>query len=228
MATCTHRVTTANTAASPLTSGAFTPALNDLLIVFVVASGTVQDPAQLSSSVGTTFTQIARATYNSSTNSVYAFVANKLVISATSQTVTFSCPSDASTGQIIAVCSVSGLTRMGISAIRQYKTRNNQGSGTAPSATFDLTTLTVNPLLGVVGNTVNAATLSPPADWTERADTGYGSPSTGLEYATRDSGFAGTVITWGSNSISGSGTIILEINTSRIPRSVGVGHPFIV
>lgn len=214
MATVTHRVITADTGNTPNASGAFTPSLNDLLIAFVVASATVQDPGALASSIGGfTFSPILRATYASSVNSIYAFVSDALVSSATSQTVSFD-PADTANGTVIMVCSVSGMSRVGTAAILQSAKQDNQAATGTPAPAFSANALTGNPTLGVVGNESNPAALTEPTGWSEGGDTGYNTPATGAEYVFRDSGFTGTTITWGGTSASAFGAIILELDTS--------------
>lgn len=222
MAACTHAIGTADTGNTPNTSGAFTPALNDLLIVFVVLSASTgsTDPC-LTCSTGMTFTNVtgsssAFALFASSVNGIACFVSNSLVSSATSQTVTID-PSDPANGSILFVCRVSGMTKTGLAAIRQFAFQENQAAGT-PAPAFSVAALTSNPTLGCIGNTTaTAATMTPPTSWTEPASTGdlgYGSPTTGGEYCFRDSGFTGTTITWGSSSSTGFASLIVELDAS--------------
>ena len=232
MAAVTHRVTTPDTGNTPNTSGAFTPSLNDLLIVFMTVEASVSDPGNLTSSVGGfTFTQVRAQLFRSSVDSLYCFVSNALVSSATSQTVTTT-PGDAGAGSIISVYSVSGMTNTGSSAIRQSGGQSNQGSGTIPAPAFGGAALTDNCCLGAVANASNPANVAtPPSGWTESQDTGYTTGAvTGLETVFRNSGETGTTITWGSASITAFASIVVELDTSapaaptvkRLP-ALGVG-----
>lgn len=217
MATVTLEINTPDTGNTPNTSGAFTPATLDLLIVIIAASETVTDPAAsaLTSSVGLTFSQITRATYRTSLDSLYMFVSNTLVTAAQaiSQTVTFT-PADTASGTNISVVSVTGMKRSGLNAIRQFAQQINQAAGT-PAPAFALAALTANAAVGAVGNNTNPATMTPPAGWTENGDLGYITPTTGLEHASINSGFTGTTVTWGSASGSTFASIIVELNTSE-------------
>lgn len=217
MAAVTHRVITADTGNTPNTSGAFTPALDDLLIAFVVASATVENPGALTSSIGGfTFSLVTNALYRASSNTIYVFVADALVSSAVSQTVTFD-PVDTASGTVIAVASVSGMSRTGALAIRQSAKQENQAASGTPAPAFSSAALTDNPTFGVVGNETNPAGMTEPTGWTEGGDTGYVTPTVGAEYVYRDSGFTGTTITWGSASASAFGSIIVELDTSAAP-----------
>lgn len=216
MAACTHQIGTADTGATPNTSGAFTPALNDLLVVFAQASATVEATATLTNSTGLTFTQFLRAAF-SAADSVYGFVSDALVSSAVSQTVTFDTAGDPATGSTIFVCAVAGMSRFGLDAVKQSAKQDTGTGGTTPAPAFGASCLTGNPTLGCVGNKSNPAALTPPTDWTEPAttgDLGYDAPTAGGEYVFRDSGFTGTTITWGSTSATAFGAVIVELDAS--------------
>jgi hypothetical protein len=214
-ATVTHRIATASTAnATSYASASFTPAAGDLLVAFVVASGTTATGTMTDSqTVG--FTKVTSAVKNASADTVYAFVSNGLV-AASSMTVTFDCTGDGATGAVIFVASISGMIRTGLNAVAQSATQDNQAASATPAPSFSNTVRIGNPTLGLVGNSSNPAAVTPPTSWTEDAagDTGYNTPPTGGEYAFRDSGFNGTTITWGSTSATAFGAIILELNAN--------------
>lgn len=216
MAACTFKVGTADTGNTPNTSGAFTPAAGDLLVVFLAATVTAEDPATLTSSAGLTFTQIARETYSGTTNSHYLFVSNEAA-AASSQTVSFS-PVDTATGTLICVFSVSGMTKLGATAVRQFATEKSpSGAPTnAPEPIFSLSAITTNPTLGAVACSTNTPTLTAPTGWTEPAggDIGHVTPDSGIEVCSRDSGFTGTNIQWGTVPATQFAAIIVELDAS--------------
>jgi hypothetical protein len=212
-ATVTHLVATVNSGnVTSYPSTYFTPASNDLLVVKVIASNSTST-GTLTSSEGLGFTRITSLSYASFAHTVYLFVANSLA-SNTSQTVTFDCSDDQATGAIIFVMGVSGMSRTGSSAIRQSQVQSGTSGGT-PNPSFSSSALTGNPTVGVVANGTNPAGMTEPTNWTEASDTEYANPNTGGEYVSRDSGFTGTQITWGSSSATTSwGCIIAELDTS--------------
>jgi hypothetical protein len=226
MATCTFAVGTADTGGTPNTSGAFTPALNDLLVVFVQAAATTQATAALTSSLGGgfTFTQFTSVFYSGATHALYGFVANQLVSSATSQTVAFDTSSDPATGTIIFVFRVSGITRTGLDAILQSDT-DTGASSTTPGIDFPSSALTGNPTLVAMANQSNTAGVTPPTNWTENAsgDLGYSNPTMGAECAHRNSGFTGTAVDWASTSATAWGAIGVEIDSSTAAQIISVG-----
>jgi len=192
-----------------------------LLIGFGVGSVTSAATAQFTSSVGLTFSQFAKATYNGSANSLYGFVSDGFVTNAASQTVDFGVSGDETTGTIIFVCAVAGMPTSGLAAVRQFAVQNNGAAAGTPAPAFASLCLTGNVTLGCVGNNAAAAgSLTPPTGWTEPASTGdlaYATPSTGGEYCFRDSGFTGTTVTWGSASATVFGAIIVELAVTQFP-----------
>ena len=213
MATVTHYLsnsTSGNTAA--YTTASFTPTVNDLILVFTVASGE-GNTGTLSDSGGGSYTVVTTARYNSSTATITAFVANALVTTSAGITVTTTYGADAATGQIAFIAGISGMTLTGASAIKQSTVLQNQAAST-PTPVFAANVSSSNTTIGVVGNATNPATLTPPASWTEQTDTGYTTPATGGEYVSRDNGFNGTTVTWASTSASVYGVIMLELDTS--------------
>lgn len=218
MATCTPYAATANTnngTSYPL--NAFTPAVGETLFVFVGTSTSIEPTAAgaLTDDQGGTYHLAAFALRGGSSASLYIFVREQSVASAVAHTPTFTCAGDAAQG-IVALPWGINITKVGSAAVRQTGKQDNQGSGGTPAPAFPAAALTTNPTLGFVTNTTNPAGLTPPTNWTEPAgfDTGYATPNGGGESCHRDSGFTGTVITWGSTSASAFGSLIVEADAS--------------
>lgn len=213
-ATVTHAVNTADTGPTPNTSGAFTPASGDLLVVWAHCPGTLLDTAQLTSSIGGfTFTQVATAVRSTNAR-VYLFVSDALVSSATSQTVDFAVSGDECTGSVITVERVAGMSRDGTDAIRQTAKQDDGSSGTPPAPTFASSALTGNVTVGAVLQN-GLTTITEPTNWTESADQQLDDTADStLESVFRNSGFTGTTITWGSNASSTTAVLIAELDTS--------------
>jgi hypothetical protein len=214
MAACTFAVGTADTGNTPNSSGAFTPALDDLLVAFVIATGTVTDAPTLTSSVsGFTFTTVNRAEWGGNVNRIWAFVADALVSSATSQTVSIA-PVDAATGTIIFVFRVSGMSKVGSAAIKQSDFVSEGAAGSTPSFGI-VNPVSTNPVLLCLGNSTNPAGMTPPTNYTEPAggDLGFASPTCGGEVVFRNSGQTTGLISWGNTS-SAFGIVGLELDAS--------------
>ena len=193
-----------------------TPAVGDLCVVFVVvsentnASPTVTD----NNSDASTYTLITTALKATSVDIVSVFVRDKLFSNTTSTIITANTGSNTS-GELTAV-HLTGMSKTGITAVRQFAKQENQAAGGTPAPAFSSAALTGNMTLGAVGNDTNVAGLTTPAGWTEQADVGQNTPAVGLETVTRDSGFTGTTITWGSTSASAFASIILELDNNPV------------
>jgi hypothetical protein len=224
MATCTLALvgtaSTANTAS--YTTGTFTPAAGDLLVVFAVASATVA-AGSCTGSAGLTFAQADRHFHKAGGgDTLYCYVSNQFA-TAVSQTVTVSVAGDNATGCIIFVVRVAGMQRTGRAAVRQIRGQDNQIAGT-PAPIFGMAPLTGNPCLGFCASGRNPATITSPSGWTEPSggDVGYASPATGGEVCWVNSGFTGTTVTWGSAATTAYGDIIVELTTDG-PAGVAAG-----
>ena len=222
MATVTHLVTTPDAGNTPNTSGAFSPASGDLLVVIVTKEASaLSSPmvsADLTSSVAPTgFTLIRTQGHQSSAAHVGIFVANALTTNTTSRTVTIASGADAGAGTNISVFSVSGMTKVGSAAVRGQGGQTDQAAAT-PAPAFGAAALTTNPCIGAIYNATNPAGLTQPSGWSEGSDTGYTTGQvSGIETAFRNSGETGTTITWGSASASAFASIILELDASADP-----------
>ena len=197
------------------TTASFTPALDDLLIVFVKGRLTLTRPSTMTDSLGGTYTNILALDGPGTNGTMYLFVRDSLTPN-TSMTITWDCTGDTAVAAHIQVARVSGITRTGSDAILQTATQSLQSASTTPAPSFSSSALTGNPTLGAVFNRTDPATMTEPSGWTERADIGNIQATTGSEWVSRDSGFTGTTITWGSTSASLFGSIIVEVDTSAV------------
>lgn len=228
MATVTHEITTASTVqAATYASGSFTPAVNDFLICMVAATDTVA-AGSLTGSAGPTWTRYRSDAFTQGTitTTIYIFVANSLVTSATAQTVTFNCTGDNATGTLIHVVAIGGITRTGTSAIKQAAS-STFASGVVPSTTLTSTSIAGNPLLGVYCAVDTTGTLPTAAgagtNYTAGggATTSYSNPSTRSNYQYWANPTTGqTAVQWSSNTgtsatMSGRHTAF-EIDTSAV------------
>lgn len=194
-------------------TNAFTPNTNDLLVAFVAARTTVAAGTMTSSVGGKTFTKVTSALWGGSANTLYCFVADQLA-NGVSQILTFDCTGDAANSCCIAVLRIKGMTKTGLTAIKQSAKAENAAGSTVPAPVFAGSALITNPILGAVANNSNPAVVTEPADWKEMADTGFSSTIIGMEVAIKDKGFNGTTVTWGGQSPSVHGDLIVELDIS--------------
>jgi hypothetical protein len=113
------------------------------------------------------------------------------------------------------------MSRTGLSAIRQFAVDQNNATSTTPLCTWSVSSLTANACIAAVGYNSSVAQALPMTNWTERADVGYPTPSTALEYFSRDSGNVSTTVSTGNVINSLSAMIAIELNTSTIDRPMG-------
>ncbi len=184
---------------------------NDLLLVFAQTSGNTNTAATCSDNQGGTYTQIDFAANSASANTATWFVRNSLVGTGASTIITVVTGSNTA-GEIVAVA-MAGMSRTGLAAIRSKGKQVNQAAGT-PAPVLSQAALTGNPTIGAVFNASTPAGMTTPTGWTERQDVGQSTPSTGIEVVTRDSGFTGTTVTWGSASATAYASAIVELDSS--------------
>lgn len=214
MATVTHRSTiAATTNNAAVVSGSFTPVVNDLLVAISYHTGKAVAPAVTASANGITFTPVFSVLKAASADVMTFWVATQLVpTSPVAMTVT-STPGTAS-GGAISVFSVGAVTRTGLSAIRGTGSQANQASGT-PAAAMSATTLAGNPIIAAVFNGANPAAMTQPSGYSEAADTGYATPTSGVEAVFLQNPGAGiSTLTWGSSSASAFCSGVVEIDAS--------------
>jgi hypothetical protein len=175
-------------------TGAFTPALNDLLVAIAGVQGTEDAGAYASSDAGKTYSKLGSDTWSAGDRQFYAFVADQLA-DADSQTGTMDVTGNAGTSCAQGILRVSGMTKVGAAAIRQFKILGTQ-TGADPSIAFDNACLTGNPtILAVVRNSATTGAVGAPSGWTTTVDVAASTPGCNVAIFTRDSGFTGTTIT---------------------------------
>lgn len=190
-----------------------TPAVGDLFIVVCGVSANTNTAPTCSDDNGGTYSLITTAQKATSADTMSVFVRNQFLLNTTSTIVTVATGSN--TSGAVHVIAVSGMFRTALDAIVQSARQENQAAGT-PAPAFSASALTGNLTVGAVCNATNPAGMTTPTGWTERQDTGFNTPPIGLETVTRDSGFTGTTVTWGSASASAFCSLIVELDASAM------------
>jgi hypothetical protein len=218
MATVARLMSHCTTNSSPQTTPAFTPAAGDLLVVVHVGDGTSGEPNPTIASTGfvPTWTRIPTAVWVSTTASNngrgVAWVADSLA-TATSTTITINWPLDGSTGNSIYVFAISGMTKTGAAAIKQYVAKPDTVAGT-PTMTFPAACLTSNPVIVYVHDEGTAVGQTPPAGFTELDENIYTVPTVRTECAAANSGITASTITWGVASTGNYNAFGVELDAS--------------
>jgi hypothetical protein len=214
MATVTHLGTaTVDTTAGNRTVTA-TPAVNDLIVIVCANTGrtSAQPPVVTDNNSSGTYARInVSGTKNTSADSLWIFVRNTKIGSASSTIFTATTASDS--GGAIDVFNISGMTLVSTAAVRAVGKQDNQASAT-PAPVFPQAALTGNPCIGAIFNATSPATMTAPATWTEATDLGYSVPTTGFESVFVSSGFTSATVTWGSSSASAFCSLIIELDAT--------------
>lgn len=195
-----------NTRAVP----AFTPAVGDLLVLVLGASGIggAFFPV-ITCDNGISFSFVAGAVPR-----MDVYIADQLVSAAVAHNITLDYTGDPTTGQNAQVLRVSGMTRTGISAIRQILNTDNGVSGTAPAVTLAAACLTSNPTIFAARAAIAAPFFSEPASWTELDDNGFTTPTASQAVCSRDSGYTGSSFTAGATVAASWSAIAIEFDSS--------------
>jgi hypothetical protein len=226
MATGTDAGGTWNTTAGNKTVVA-TPAADDLIVVVHGMSGWASGDDSVvtdnnADGLGT-YTRLGTPTAPLSNGggtacALWFSVRNALVGSATSTTFTVTNTGD--TGGGLSVLRFSGMSRVGIDAILQSIGESTQTEN-PPTITFGATTLTGNPVVLAVMGEDNPPALTSPAGFTEAEDTGWATPTSGIQACWDDAGNTATLFSWSAGALTDHNEIGVELDTTAAP----VGHP---
>lgn len=222
MATGTDAGGTWNTTAGNKTVTA-TPALSDLIVVVHGISGWASGDSSTitdnnSDGLGS-YTRIGTATAPLSNGggtacALWISVRNSLIGSATS--TIFTATNSGDTGGGLTVLRFSGMSRTGSSAIKQSIGESN-ATENPPTITFSATTDTANPVILACMGEDNPLAITPPTGFTEADDTGWATPTTGIEVCWDDSGNTATLFSWTGGATTDHNEVGLELDTSAAP-----------
>ena len=223
MATGTHAGSTWNTTAGNKTVVA-TPASGDLIVVIHGMSGfagaddsTITDN---NSDGNGTYTKIGASplsTGGGTAGALWISIRDSLIGSATS--TTFTATNSGDTGGGLTVMRFSGMSRVGSSAARQNVGQSSQTEN-PPVIAFSGVTLTANAImLGVFGED-NPAGVTPPGGFSEAVDTGWATPTSGVEVCWDDSGNTASSYAWSGGALTDHNEVGVELDTSAVT-SVG-------
>lgn len=193
-----------------------TPAVGDLIVIVTAHTGNTAATAPTDDNSSGTYTQAGTlsAVKATSADTMQVWVRTAL-IAAAAATVFTHAPGTTSGGGL-AVLKVTSMTRTGSDAVRQSAEQDNQASGT-PAPTFAGVALTANAIVTAVFNATSPAGTTIPTNFTDRANVGYSTPTTGLRVASRDSGHTVAAVTWGGASASAFASIAVELDVSAAP-----------
>jgi hypothetical protein len=188
-----------------------TPAVDDMIIIITLQSGSIAQVAPTDNNGGT-YTRVGGIVKNSSADGLDVWMRRDVVASGVSTIFTHA-PGTTTGGGLI-VYKSTGITLNGALAAAKFNYQNNQSSGGTPTPVLNNAAETGHALIGAVFNGTSPATMTPRSSpaYTEDVDTGYSTPTTGIESMHINSGETGTSIAWGNTSASAFGSFILELD----------------
>jgi len=211
-----------NTTAGDKTLAA-TPTAGDLIVIVAASSGLAGGTTAVSDNnadgLGTYVQVDTDRTGFSTTGVLTVWIRNELVRSATN--TTFTAAQNGSSGGGLVVLRVTGMSIVGLSAVRRIgvSSYNTGGQSTVaagtPAPVLAATPLTTNPIITAVANSTNSATtVVQRTGYTEDFDNGYTTPPTGLEVSHLNSGETSATITYGGATASTFASVAIELDAS--------------
>jgi enamine deaminase RidA (YjgF/YER057c/UK114 family) len=201
-----------NTAVYTSAANTTVPAVGDYIVVLVVASDSL-DAAVVTDDLGGTYTRVRQTTFNGGVDQVAIYIRDAAVTTTNPLKTSVDFTGDNATG-----CTWRDFRLAGATGAAVKSGANTGGAGTTPSVALGSAVATANPVIGAVGNKTNPAGITQPSGWTEASDLGYNTPTTGREFADRDSGETGSTITWGSTSATAWGAVVVEFEAASNDR----------
>jgi len=194
-----------------------TPALGDLIVIVAgtsgLAGGTTACSDNNSGGAGT-YTQVdSDRTYGANTGVLTVWVRTALIASASS--TVFTASQAGSTGGGLHVYRLSGMTLTGASAVRSNGGQSGQAAGGTPAPVLNQAPHARNPILIAVQGDANAAVMNPRTGYSEGADAGYNSPTSGLGSAVLNSGENSATLTFGGATTPAFGSVGIEFESQE-------------
>lgn len=213
----THAGSTWTTSAGNKTVIA-TPAANDLIVVVHGmsgwAAGDTSTIADTNSDGLGVYTQIGGnplSNAGGTAGALWISVRNALVGSASSTEFTVTNVGDSGGG--LTVLRFSGMSRVGAAAALQNIGQSTQTEN-PPVIAFGAATNTNNPIVLAVFGEDNPAGVTPPTGFTEAVDTGWATPTSGLEVCWDDAGNTASSYSWSGGALIDHNEVGVELDTS--------------
>ena len=212
MPVVTARAVLWNTTAGVKTTGAFSPAVGDLLVTFV-GIATLDAAPTMSDSLGGAWTLVDVFRSQAATGGLRCYVRNSAV-SGASMTVTMTPGADAGGG--LAVLSVATPRTFG--AVRSNGGQADIAAGGTPAPVLSQTPkLDSAILIGLMNNTNGTANQTVRTGYSEHYDLGFNTPPSGIAVQSRNDGETSATLTFGGTTPSIFATVAVEIEISPKP-----------
>lgn len=189
-----------------------TPDPNDLIVIVTANSGNTASTTPTDDNAhGGTYVEITSALKNTSADKLAAYIRTEF-IQYTNSTIFTHAPG-VSTGGGLAVFAIRGMHRVGLAAIKQTAKDDNQAGAATPTPTFASAVLAKNPVISAVFNAANPGGITARTNYTRDVDTGWATPTSGVDIMHRNTSETATAIAWGSTSSSAYCDLAFELDT---------------
>ena len=222
MATITDRGDlwdTSNNTAHSLPS--FTANADDLIVVVHGMSGWASgDTSLITDNQGGAYTQIGANPLSTGggTNGALWISIRTTLIGAVAVIITET--PTGSTGSGLTAYTVAGMTRTGADAALQNNGESTQTEN-PPVIAFGNATLTANPIVLAVFGEDNPPALTAPTGFTETFDSGWATPTSGIEVCFVNSGQTASSYSWTGGNLADHNEVGVELDTSAAPTGWG-------
>lgn len=192
-----------------------TPAVGDLIVIVAGTSGLAGGTTACSDNNSSgAYTQVdVDRTFGANTGVLTVWVRTALVPAASS--TVFTASQGSSSGGGLHVYRLAGMALTGASAVRSNGGQSAGTAGTTPAPVLSDTPHDRNPILIAVAADQNAASMNPRTNYTEGADAGYNTPTTGMGSAVLNSGEITATLTFGGTTAAAFASVGIELETQE-------------
>ena len=192
-----------------------TPAVNDLIVVVHGMSGWASgDTSVMTDNQGGTYDQIGGNPLSNgggTGGALWISIRTSLISLAVS--TIFSVTNVGASGGGLTVLKVTGMTRTGVLAALKNAGESTQTEN-PPVIAFASATLAGNPIILAVIGEDNPAGVTPPTGFTETTDTGWSTPTTGVEVCFDSDGNTLSSYAWSGGALTDHNEVGVELDTS--------------
>ena len=207
------------TGGSVVTSTAFTPGVGELLVAFVslISSGSDSIRPALVGSNGLSFSRQSVYWGGSSENFMAIYIADGVVGSAASMTVSIDWGVNVATGASFVVAGIQGLQKVGGptgggvgEGAMAHNGSNTNGVSSVPTYSTAPALSVDNLIMTFVASFDNPPTVTAPTGFIAFSSVGHATPAAGIQVVQRQYGGAPAALAWGSAATGPYGSLYIE------------------
>jgi hypothetical protein len=195
-----------------------TPAVGDLIVVVHGMSGWASgDTSVVTDDQGGTYAQIGGNPLSSGGGTAGAlWISIRTALISTATSTVFTATNTGDTGGGLTVLTVSGMRRTGAQAAKQQIGESTQTEA-PPAIAFSAPTRLEHPIILAIFGEDNPAAVTPPVGFVERTDTGWATPTSGIEVCSVDAGHSAASYSWSGGALADHNEVGVELDTTAPP-----------